>query len=355
MTAVATGATKGATKTHESIIPQNLKDVVRRAFLSRQQWDRSGYVGASEIAYCPLKIYYDKVEPDGFTGNGRTERGHAIEVALIRLLKEGGLDVRYYGHNQKEFKHTDAPLVAHPDGIIYEAFERPHKKDPSKTVTDHKEMGVVEVKSLGSEYFRQIKEPLSSWVVQTRLNAWMAGLPKALLIAVNASDLEDLKWWEFEAMSDEEAKVYVEKAKKIFAAIELGVEPIAEPSQESCKWCAHKGKCHTRWVPSEEAKAKEVEADDATKEAIAKMIEAKELKAKAKELEDEAKAKIIEAAKENEAAKIVGDGAIAIIEHRKGRTTIDTKKLFAEHPEIDRSKYEKKTKDSVVIKIKEIA
>jgi len=172
---------------------------------------------------------------------------------------------------------------------------------------------------------------------------------------VSASDLEDLKWWELEAMSETEARAYIEKAKKIFAAIELGVEPIAEPSQESCKWCAHKEKCHTRWLPDEAAKEREVEADDETQTAIEKLLEAKNLKAKAKELEDEAKAAILQKAKESEAAKIVSPNAVVSIIRSKGRVSIDTKKLFTEHPEIDRSRYEKRGKDTISIKVKEIA
>jgi len=320
----------------------NIEMAIHRAFVNKEVWDRSDYIGASEIAGCPLKIYYDKTEPTDFKGNGKTERGHAIEVALIQLLKQGGMDIRYHaGHinHQKEFKHPDYPVAVHPDGIVYQRS---------------KPFAVLEVKSVGSDYFRKIKEPLHSWVVQTRFNAFMANLPKALLVAVNASDLEDVKWWEFDAMSETEAKEYLEKAKKIMAAIELGAEPFAEPSEERCKWCEHKTKCANVWIPDEEQKQKEVETDEA-KDALEALKEAKELKDRAKDLESFAKAKILSIAKEHEAGKIKSGHLVAILEPRKGRVSIDTKKLFAEHPEIDKSKYEKSSAPSVAIKLKETA
>ena len=328
-----------------SILPNeekniNLKDVVTRAILNKEKWDRSKFVGASEIADCPLKIYFNKIGKSEFKGNGKTERGRAIEIALISLLKKGGLDIRYHdGHvnHQKGIKHPDFPVVVHPDGIIYQ---------------NSKSYAVLEVKSVGSEYFRKIKEPLNSWVVQTRFNAYMAGLKKAVLVAVNASDLEDVKEWEFDAMDEIEALALLEKAKKIMTAVEMGIEPFAQPREDRCKWCEFKNECSNVWKPSEEAKEKEVETDE-VKEPLEKLKKAKELKDEAKELETQAKAQILNTAKKYEAAKLRSGNLLAIVETRKARVTIDTKKLFAEHPEIDKSKYEKTGKPVVAIKLKE--
>ena len=328
-----------------SILPNeekniNLKDVVTRAILNKEKWDRSKFVGASEIADCPLKIYFNKIGKSEFKGNGKTERGRAIEIALISLLKKGGLDIRYHdGHvnHQKGIKHPDFPVVVHPDGIIYQ---------------NSKSYAVLEVKSVGSEYFRKIKEPLNSWVVQTRFNAYMAGLKKAVLVAVNASDLEDVKEWEFDAMDEIEALALLEKAKKIMTAVEMEIEPFAQPREDRCKWCEFKNECSNVWMPSEEAKEKEVETDE-VKEPLEKLKKAKELKDEAKELETQAKAQILNTAKKYEAAKLRSGNLLAIVETRKARVTIDTKKLFAEHPEIDKSKYEKVGKPVVAIKLKE--
>jgi len=322
-------------------IKLSAKDAVVRAILNKEKWDRSKYVGASEIADCPLKIYFNKIGRSKFKGNGKTERGRAIEIALISLLKKGGMDIRYHdGHvnHQKEIKHPDYPVVVHPDGIIYK---------------NNKSYAVLEVKSVGSEYFRKIKEPLNSWVIQARFNAYMAGLEKAFLVAVNASDLEDIKEWEFEAMTETEALALLEKAKKIMTAVEMEIEPFAEPSEERCKWCEFKNECSSVWMPDEEAKEKEVETDE-VKEALEKMRKAKELKDEAKELETEARAEILNLAKKYEAARLKSGNLMAVVETRKGRVTIDTKKLFAEHPEIDKSKYEKVGKPVIAIKVKEL-
>jgi len=319
---------------------KTLKDVVTRAILNKEKWDRSKFVGASEIADCPLKIYFNKIGKSEFKGNGKTERGRAVEIALISLLKKGGLDIRYHdGHvnHQKEIKHPDFPVMVHPDGIIYQ-YNKPY--------------AVLEVKSVGSEYFRKIKEPLNSWVVQTRFNAYMAGLKKAVLVAVNASDLEDIKEWEFDAMDETEALALLEKAKKIMTAVEMGIEPFAQPREDRCKWCEFKNECSNVWMPSEEAKEKEVETDE-VKESLEKLKKAKELKDEAKELETQAKAQILNTAKKYEAAKLRSGNLLAIVETRKARVTIDTKKLFAQHLEIDKSKYEKVGKPVVAIKLKE--
>jgi hypothetical protein len=317
-----------------------LKDAVTRAILNKEKWDRSSFIGASEIADCPLKIYFNKIGKSNFKGNGKTERGRALEIALISLLKKGGIDIRHHdGHvnHQKEIKHPDFPVIVHPDGIIYK---------------ENKPYAVLEVKSVGSEYFRKINEPLNSWVVQARFNAYMAGLKKAVLVAVNASDLEDVKEWEFEAIDEAEALKLLEKAKKIITAVEMGIEPFAEPSADRCKWCEFKNECSNVWVPDEEAKEKEIETDE-IKDALEKLKKAKELKDEAKELETEAKAEILNTAKKYDASKLASGDLIAIVETRKSRITIDTKKLFAEHPEIDKSKYEKTGKPVIAIKLKE--
>ena len=321
-------------------IKLSAKNAVTRAILNKEKWDRSKFVGASEIADCPLKIYFNKIGKSEFKGNGKTERGRAIEIALISLLKKGGLDIRYHdGHvnHQKEIKHSNFPVMVHPDGIIYQ---------------NNKPYAVLEVKSVGSEYFRKIKEPLNSWVVQARFNAYMAGLKKAVLVAVNASDLEDIKEWEFEAMDELEALALLEKAKKIMTAVEMEIEPFAEPSEDRCKWCEFKNECSNVWMPDEEAKEKEVETDE-VKDALEKLKKAKELKDEAKELETEARAQILNTAKKYEAARLKSGYLVAIVETRKARVTIDTKKLFAEHSEIDKSKYEKIGKPVVAIKLKE--
>lgn len=322
-------------------IKLSAKDAVIRAILNKEKWDRSKYVGASEIADCPLKIYFNKTGKSEFKGNGKTERGRAIEIALISLLKKGGMDIRYHdGHvnHQKEIKHPEFPVVVHPDGIIYR---------------NNKPYAVLEVKSVGSEYFRKIKEPLNSWIVQARFNAYMAGVDKAFLVAVNASDLEDVKEWWFDTMSETEALSLLEKAKKIMTAVEIEIEPFAEPSEDRCKWCEFKNECQNVWMPSEESKEKAVETDE-IREALEKLKKAKELKDEAKELETEAKAEILNVAKKHEAARLRSGDLIAIVETRKPRVTIDTKKLFVEHPEIDKSKYEKVGKPVVAVKIKEI-
>jgi len=132
----------------------------------------------------------------------------------------------------------------------------------------------------------------------------------------------------------------------------MEIELFAEPSEDRCKWCEFKNECSNVWMPNEEAKEKEVETDE-VRGALEKLKKAKELKDEAKELETEAKAEILNVAKKYEAARLKSGNLIAIVETRKGRVTIDTKKLFAEYPEIDKSKYEKVGKESIAIKLKE--
>jgi hypothetical protein len=333
------------------------KKAVQSAIYGAEKWDRSSYVGASEIGGCPLKIYYEKTEDSGFRGNGKTVRGHAIESALIALLKRGGMDIRFYdnGHTnrQKEIKHPVYPVIVHPDGIIYKSHERPHAKIEGKTVKESFEDAILEVKSVGTDAFRNLKEPAPGWVVQSRFNAFMVGVPRALLVAVDASDFENIIDWTFEAMTAEEADAYLEKAKRIMAAKEIGVEPIAEPTSDNCKWCDWKERCERRWIPDEEAKAAEAEAPE-IEDYIAKMNRAKELKDEAKTLESEARPAILQAAQAHNAARLTAGGFRVIVESRKGRMTLDTKRMLADHPEIDRAQYEKQGAASIALKIKEM-
>lgn len=333
------------------------KHAIQTAISNLEKWDRSSYIGASEIGGCSLKIYYEKTEESDFRGNGKTERGNALESAVISLLKRGGMDIRFYnnGHTdkQKEIRHSAYPVVVHPDGIIYEGRERPHKRDPARTVKEWFTVGVLEIKTVGTDAFRNLSEPSASWVVQTRFNAYMANVPTGLLVAVDASDLENIKEWEFEAMSETEAKGLLEKAQRIMAAKEIGVEPMAEPSPDNCKWCGWKDRCEKRWIPGEEAKEKEIEAPE-VEDALLKMAKAKKLKGEAKELEDTAKAEVMNAAKTHDAARLKAGGLMVIVEPRKGRVSVDTKRLFVEHPEIDRAVYEKQGAASVALKLKEI-
>lgn len=319
----------------------NAKLAVQTAIQNKEKWERSHYIGASEINKCPLDLYFSKTEDDGFRGNGKTERGHAIEVALIQLLKKGGIDIRYHaGHvdHQKELTHDEYPVTCHPDGIIYQ---------------DKQQIAVLEVKSVGTDAFRRLYEPQESWVIQSRFNAYMALLPTALLVAVDASDFENVKEWEFEAMTHFEAEQYLHKSKKIMSAIELEIEPIAEPSVSNCRWCSWVDRCQNTWVPDEEAKVKEVEIDD-LKPALETLSKAKEMQTEAKEMEKSAKAAIMNAAKSHDAARLRAGQFIAILEPRKGRVSLDAKKLFVEHPEIDKADYEKQGAASVALKLKEL-
>lgn len=333
------------------------KTAIQAAIYSAEKWDRSGYVGASEIGGCPLKIYFDKTEDSGFRGNGKTERGHALESALISLLKRGGMDVRYYnnGHTdrQKELEHPDAPVKVHPDGIIYETFERPHSTRIDQMVKESKPVAILEVKSVGTDRFRTLNNPDASWIIQTRFNAYMAMVPNALLVAVDASDLENIKEWTFDAMSETEVQPLLEKARKIIVAIEVGIEPMAEPSGSNCKWCEWQTQCQNKWIPDEEVKAVEVEAPE-LEGALIMLNKAKELQGEAKGLEAEAKALIMLSAQTHNAGRLRSGHFIAILEPRKGSVTVDTKRLLADHPEIDKSPYEKQGAGSVAIKLKEV-
>lgn len=334
-----------------------MKQAIQRAISTKPKWDRSKYIGASEIGGCSLKIYYDKTDDDGFRGNGRTERGNVLESAIISLMKKGGIDIRYHDdgriNRQREIEHPDYPVRVHPDGIIYEAFQRPHVVNKKRMVTDYKEVAVLEIKTVGTDRFRILDEPDAPWVLQTRFNAFMAEVPKGVLVAVDASDLENVKEWEFEAMPETEATHLLEKAKRIMTAVEIGIEPFAEPSSERCKWCSWKDRCEKRWVPDAEAKDNEIEAQELAP-AMKTMARAKDMMAEAKEMERGARAAILNVAKERNAAKLSAGGFLVVVEARKGRASIDTKRMLAEHPEIDSAKYEKHGAASVALKIKEI-
>ena len=318
-----------------------VQEAVRKALTNSEQWNRRSYIGASEISACPLELYYKKSGGDDFRGSGKTVRGHAVERAFVQLLKKGGLDVRYHdGHvnHQRELIFSGYPVVAHPDGIIYE------KGKPA---------AVLEVKSVSSMLFQKLDSAYERWIIQSRLNAHLAGVKKAVLAAVDASDFERVKEWSFVAMSEAEAQELGEKAKRIFQAIELGIEPAAEPSADNCKYCSFADRCANRWIPTVEEKETEVEADE-VKDALEAMRRVSELKEEIKQLEKWAKPELLSFAKEHKAGRLKAGGLLAVLTPRRGSVRLATKKMKAELPDLPWEKYEKKSADTIALKIKEV-
>jgi hypothetical protein len=87
--------------------------------------DRSDFLTSSQVASCLRQSFFEKnaaqFPHEGFTGNGYTERGHAIEAWLVgklQYLQTAGYRFFFTGEHQRSFYDPEIGLSGTPDGVM---------------------------------------------------------------------------------------------------------------------------------------------------------------------------------------------------------------------------------------------
>ncbi len=305
---------------------ERLKEVSEEETL-KNLGDRSSYIGASDVAGCLLKAYWNKKEEVEYDVSSliRFERGHIAENIIKKVLN-GKVDYEY----QLEITDniSDVEIRIHPDFVV----------------KGRKEIVVLEIKTTNN-----IPEmPYQSWVLQLQFQ--MGFIKKinpnkavrGILVAIDLSG--DVKSFEVE-YNDELFEVALARAEKLANAMKNGeIEGLAE-EQLYCSSCPFKSKCPL------------FQAEEIKEEVLLEDVEMlKNLKKQKKEVEDKIKeieSQLIEYLNSKEIKKVkVGNNVVSVVKGGEYET-LDTTSLKKDPIYEELLKKYKKTyfrKDSLRIK-----
>lgn len=284
---------------------KSVKDMLMGAF-TKDKWDRSDFIGASDIGQCMKKSYLSKVQGEEFSFEQYMvfERGHLAENIVKKGLVNNGIP---FGSQESiRLKGENDFIKLHPDFVAqYLQYAMVH-----------------EVKSISSPLPNG--RPRESWILQNQLQLLGViqeydchALGNITTINLNSGEL-----LEFEIKPNELLQeAATSRAKKLWDCVQTKTEPEGEVS-DLCAFCSFKGQCQTLR-----------DRGDELPDEIVQM---------AKKVKEHARAeKEIKAIKDNikayfEAAGIqkgVADG-ITMTVHSYGKDTSVAKKLKSENPEL---------------------
>lgn len=117
---------------------------------SAELGDRSLYIGSSDVAGCPRKVYLQKKQPvtPSVSTMLRFSRGHVAEKLIEEMFVAAG--VKHLFDTQVEVEHPDYPLKAHIDFLFYADLD------------GTPELHIIEVKSVSG----LPEEPYPQWTAQ---------------------------------------------------------------------------------------------------------------------------------------------------------------------------------------------
>jgi hypothetical protein len=192
--------------------------------------DRSGYVGASDIAGCPRKAAFGKLYP--VTHDIKTllkfSRGHAAQAMYADFFTAGGA----LFDEEVEVTHPLFPEIrCHIDFLFHGSRQS-------------KRLHVVEMKSTDGIP----SEPYGSWVEQLHIQMGLLKLNVDPEIVITGSilvvDLNSGEYHEFNSYTPNDVLFahLVEKGQHILEAMRGEREPDTEPGF-LCGYCAHRAGC----------------------------------------------------------------------------------------------------------------
>jgi len=284
-------------------------ELILKNYLNQPKVDlgnRSEYVGASDVGQCPRKVVLYKTQPvpHDLQTLIRFERGNLVEKIVENALNFA--DIQY--DPQVEVIHPEfIHLKAHLDFV----FSRQN------------EIAVLEAKSVS----KIPDAPYSSWIQQIHFQMGLVALHNSSLPVRGAVLAIDLSSGDFQVFNDYSHnpalfKGLVEKAEHIWSAVNGDVEPYTE-KDILCTWCPYRQSC-PEYVNQDVVDLpiqKEVE------EYLSLKKNEKDIKANL----DTLKMTLQEAVRPYGEAK-AGEHTIKL--GSSTRTSVDTKSLMAEHPEI---------------------
>lgn len=307
---------------------------------------RHTYVGGSEVGGCAREVCWKKIDPERARigdpqAAGRILAGQILENAVVQIVRDafGGI-VRETGHAQAELEHATAPLKCHPDGrlqwqvrweegmqLVYLAAET-----GEQIIVDTPPVGpgTLEIKTAGGSTFRKyVKQGLPPrYLDQTQVEMGLSSTGWTLVVLVNREDLS--QFVTFLVFFDENRyQSCVDRSTLIMNAVASGELPAPEPERGWCSYCDHRNEC-----PSYSVEDKTVDSDAVFPEDVAVDVEVKaeeylELKPlidRADKLKDELKNLFL--------AHSVESAFGVYVSKTEGRTTVDTKRLQSDYPDI---------------------
>ncbi|MDD2273796.1 MAG: hypothetical protein PHH29_16240 [Desulfuromonadaceae bacterium] len=197
--------------------------------------DRTGYVGASDIAGCPRKAALGKQNPTGHDIKTllRFSRGHAAQAMYAEFFRTGGA----LFEEEVEVRHPDIPEIrCHIDFLFYANRQT-------------KRLHIVEMKSTDGIP----DEPYSSWVDQLHVQMGLLHLTLDPAVEIGGSilvvDLNAGEYKEFNSYSPNKLvfKQLVEKGQHILAAARGECTPRTEPGI-LCGFCPYRPDCPSHAV-----------------------------------------------------------------------------------------------------------
>ena len=192
--------------------------------------DRTGYVGASDIAGCPRKAALGKQNPTGHDIKTllRFSRGHAAQAMYAGFFRTGGA----LFEEEVEVRHPDIPEIrCHIDFLFYANRQT-------------KRLHIVEMKSTDGIP----DEPYSSWVDQLHVQMGLLQLTLDPTVEIGGSilvvDLNAGTYHEFNSYTPNRLVFaqLVEKGKHILAAARGECTPRTEPGI-LCGYCPFRTGC----------------------------------------------------------------------------------------------------------------
>lgn len=298
---------------------------------------RRQFIGGSDVPSilnleygCALNLWYDKrgmPEDYPILNNHHMERGNALEPVVINLLK------KKFKYKIDKVMPKVSPIYPFMrgsiDGLII-AKGKEYLKEPV----------VLEIKCPSMNNFLKIKkEGISqSWIVQAQHYCAVWDV-KMVLFAIFNTELWELLTFEVNR-DDELINGLIEKEEAFWKMVTEGPAPEPLPEGDKrCKKCTRRKTCGRDEI-IEEANFSEDELDVSNnaefKEAIEEYLNAKEVKEEAELIIESSKERLDKILGNNKKMRGFGHQV-----WRQQNIYLDTKTLFAEHPEIDKNKYTK--------------
>jgi hypothetical protein len=274
--------------------------------------DRSGYVGASDIAGCPRKAVLSK---QGETNHDtrtllRFARGHLAEDLVDAIFRAGGL----IGQRQVELPHPEYPeILCHIDFLFHGRGGRLH---------------LLEVKSTDG----LPDEPYGSWVDQLHLQMGLVALHhpgRPVTGSLFAIDLNKGQWADFNTYTPNDLvfSVLVEKGRHIWNALAGREEARTEPGF-LCGHCPHRPECQAHNVDSLPELPSEVAQEAAQYLELSQQIAA--LKVKTERLSSNLK----EYAGGNSLKATTAEGLLVKVSQVPTSSSVDSRKLQTTYPQV---------------------
>lgn len=193
---------------------------------------REKEVGSSEVGLCLRRTVYRKLNPSPFdtASAGKVLRGKGLENSAVQIIRTAYPGkVKATGHNQKELRHPQYPLVCHPDGVI-----EIDGIDASLEIKTTDRSGLDKMRKKG----------LPVWYEdQATAQAGLMGLPGTYLFAFNASDLCDVEafWVPFDEARYNDL---LQRADRIMCHVAEETLPAGEPDRSfGCQKCELRNDC----------------------------------------------------------------------------------------------------------------